>query len=341
VDWLDALALSLIGFSIVSCLLLLAAQFTVYAKVEMSALARSAGVILLLGLAALQGWHALWLVQVEPIMLQPAYLVALYLVAPAFYLFFRGALQPRSDAWVAALLLYSPALVAWSIPASIGLPLAFALGTLYALLLTRLALRLRGQRKRFRLEALAFAAHGLVAILILVLGLATPWLGIEIYVHGYAILIGLGLLAALYTLLRIPDLATRAAEAVRSAYSSSSLKSVDVDAAVARLERLMRHEQIYVNDSLSLSSLAQALELSPHQLSELVNTHFGIGFSRYVREHRVRAAQRMLIDEPQASVLSVGLAVGFTSQSNFYAAFREITGLVPGRFRRQHSPSPE
>ncbi len=337
--WPEAIALILIGFSIIGCLLLLAAQFTVYGNVEMTPLARGAGVILLLGLACLQGWHAVWLLQVEPVIVTPGYLVALFLVAPAFYLFFRGALQPRSEAWVGALLLYSPALLAWWIPPAIGLPLAFGFGTVYALLLMRLALRLRGQRKRFRLEAIAFAAHGLVAILILILGLSVPWLGIEIYVLGYSILIGLGLLAALFTLLRIPDLASRAAEAVRSAYTSSSLKSVDVDAAMARLEHLMQREQIYVNESLSLSSLAQALALSPHQLSELVNTRLGIGFSRYVREHRVRAAQRMLIDEPQASVLSVGLAVGFTSQSNFYTAFREITGEVPGRFRRRQADS--
>lgn len=43
----------------------------------------------------------------------------------------------------------------------------------------------------------------------------------------------------------------------------------------------------------------------------------------------------MLLAEPEASVLSVGLAVGFASQSNFYAAFREVTGEVPGRYRRR------
>jgi len=48
-----------------------------------------------------------------------------------------------------------------------------------------------------------------------------------------------------------------------------------------------------------------------------------------VRQHRVAAAQAMLRAEPDASVLSVGLSVGFTSQSNFYAAFREIVGSVP------------
>ena len=60
-----------------------------------------------------------------------------------------------------------------------------------------------------------------------------------------------------------------------------------------------------------------------------------MGFSRLVRQHRVDAAKKMLIAEPRASVLSVGLSVGFTSQSNFYVAFKEMTGTVPGKFRTQ------
>ena len=38
----------------------------------------------------------------------------------------------------------------------------------------------------------------------------------------------------------------------------------------------------------------------------------------------------MLLAEPSASVLSVGLNVGFSAQSNFYEAFREIEGMTPG-----------
>ena len=60
-----------------------------------------------------------------------------------------------------------------------------------------------------------------------------------------------------------------------------------------------------------------------------------MSFSRLVRQYRVDAAKAMLIAEPRASVLSVGLSVGFNSQSNFYVAFKEITGVVPGQFRKE------
>ena len=81
--------------------------------------------------------------------------------------------------------------------------------------------------------------------------------------------------------------------------------------------------------------LAQALELSAHQMSELINSHFGIGFSRYIREQRVREAKALLRSDHRSSVLSISMMTGFRSQSNFYAAFREITGESPGSYRKR------
>ncbi|MEM7366395.1 MAG: helix-turn-helix domain-containing protein, partial [Pseudomonadota bacterium] len=43
-------------------------------------------------------------------------------------------------------------------------------------------------------------------------------------------------------------------------------------------------------------------------------------------------------DHPSQSVLSVSLEVGFRSQSTFYAAFREVTGLSPGDYRKSMTP---
>ena len=98
----------------------------------------------------------------------------------------------------------------------------------------------------------------------------------------------------------------------------------------------MDQEQVYQNPDLDLALLAERMKLSPHQLSELINTRIGKGFSRYIREYRVEAAEDLLLDKPSMPVLSVGLEVGFSSQSNFYDAFRELSGMTPGQFRKVH-----
>ena len=96
----------------------------------------------------------------------------------------------------------------------------------------------------------------------------------------------------------------------------------------------MKNDKIYQDDGLTLSSLASAMKLSNQQMSELINTRMGMGFSRYVRETRVEAAKQLLAAAPDHSILSVSLEVGFRSQSNFYAAFKEITGISPGDYRK-------
>ena len=102
----------------------------------------------------------------------------------------------------------------------------------------------------------------------------------------------------------------------------------------------MQSERLYVDPDLSLAGFGPRLGLSTHQLSELVNSRLGKGFSRYLRERPDRRAKAIYVAEPKASVLSVGLSVGFTSQSNFYEAFREIEGSTPGQYRKLHTRQP-
>ncbi len=110
---------------------------------------------------------------------------------------------------------------------------------------------------------------------------------------------------------------------------------MDCEPLVVRIKHLLDEQKLYRNEDLSLAHLAEDLSLSSHQVSELINTCFGMGFSRLIRNYRVEEAKRQLIEEPKASVLSIGMAVGFSSQSNFYTAFRDFTGETPGQFRKR------
>jgi AraC-like DNA-binding protein len=337
---IDVFALVMIGFSLCAAVLLALAGATVYADAQPAPIARLSGIALLAVLAALQVAHGQWLLQHGGWAGTPVYVALLFAAAAAFFVFFRGALAPRESERASHLLAWALVPLAFVLPVRIALPLAFVAGVAFAAWLAVLVHRLRLQRARFRLERGVFAAHAAIALAVLLLGLASPWIGLDAFFLAYAILIGIGLFASLYLLLRFPDLPARAVEAVATAYAVSSLSRVDRDAALARLARAMDEDKAWLDENLGLASLAAQVGLTPHQLSELVNTQFGVGFSRFVRGHRVEAARRMLLAEPDASVLSIGLAVGFTSQSNFYAAFREITGEVPGRYRRRQAGAP-
>lgn len=56
-----------------------------------------------------------------------------------------------------------------------------------------------------------------------------------------------------------------------TSYVVSTRERVDREQAVARLHKLM-NEQVFADETLTLSGLAQMLDPSPHPLSERLNT---------------------------------------------------------------------
>lgn len=327
----------LIGFSMGAALLLALAFSTVYRHVDLPWLSRLGGYITLAGLLFTQ-WNHLRMIEAAVTMpLTRGYVVVLFLQAVAFYGFVLGVLRPvaRWKLWERGLPLTMLAAGAW-VPLAWAIPLALVVGTGFALHLAALVYRLRAMRRRFRLElsvVLLFALMGAVAAAV---GIAAPlFLGWAAYARVYAALIAFGLFLVVWLLLAVPDLVIKTRDAVALSYAQSTLGRIDVDTTLAALRQLFEHDRIHRDEALSLARTSELLAISPHQLSELVNARLETGFSKMVRQYRVQDAQRMLLDEPEASVLSVAMAVGFASQSTFYVAFKESSGMTPAQFRKK------
>lgn len=111
------------------------------------------------------------------------------------------------------------------------------------------------------------------------------------------------------------------------------LQGVNIDRVLANLNYFMHDEEVYKDPELSLQSMADLVNLSIHQLSELINHELGKNFSTYVMEFRVKAAIKELKNNEHSTILSIALSVGFNSNSAFYSAFRKITGKSPKEFR--------
>lgn len=330
---MQAITTLLIGFSVFSALLIAVTHFRCK-NYQGQASAQAMGIILLIALVGLQLAHFTWLQDGTDFIHSPYYQVLLFTVAPAFYLFSRPLLQAKTEILPKELLHLLPILIAPFLPFQLALPLAFAVGAGYLLWLARSVYALREQRSRFRLELGILGTVFVTALLVLLLGLGLPLLPEKLFFMLYASAIGSAFLLVNIALGFAPQLATEVEEAARETYAISTLANVDCDTMLAEVEGLMQEEELFRQPDLDLPTLAERIGLSSHQLSELINTRLGKGFSRYVREFRVEAAEDMLLEEPSASVLSVGMSVGFTSQSNFYEAFREITGMTPGQFRK-------
>ncbi|MGR8935948.1 MAG: helix-turn-helix domain-containing protein [Gammaproteobacteria bacterium] len=331
-------ALLLAGFSLgAAALFTLSGAFSAARQAQW--LAKLAGLALLLSLAGLQWAHFQYLRQLPQVVHAPLYIALLYSAAPAFYFFSRRILTLDVGYRAYHLGHFLPIVIAPGLPYAIAAPAAFVLGSGYALWLGIKVYRLRAQRRRFKQELVFLALLAGLGLAVVLLGFLWPVVGEAAFIAGYTILLGLLFFIATAMLLRFPAFPAEVAEAVRTTYAESTLSHVDCAAKLAELSRLMQEEHLYALEDLHLTSLADRLQLNPHQLSELINTRLGKGFSRYIRECRVVAAKRQLLEEPRASVLSIGLSVGFVSQSSFYAAFKEIEGVAPGQFRKNIAPA--
>jgi len=323
-----------IGFTLFSAAILFVAYAFFLKNVNKSWFALTTCAGLLLSLAGLQLGHLEYFLHGQDVLLTPGYRVWLFITPAMFFYFSRATLLPEAPLHPWLLLHLLPWSFYFWLRAEIAIPLMFVIGMGYGLWLANLIYGLREQRKRFKMEMFFFALFAASAVFVLILGLAMPYVDHAYFYLFYANSIGISFVLIVAALIVFPDVLGDLAEAAKMRYATSTLKDVDVSASLEKLQQLMQQDKLYQNENISLAMLAEAMGLSGHQLSELVNKEFGMNFSRYIREQRVAAAKTLLINEPRASVLSIGLETGFKTQSNFYAAFKEITGMSPGAFRK-------
>ena len=334
------LSLINIGFSVVSALVLFFAYVVFLKNVNKSWIAVASCGLLLLALSSLQLWHVEFLLNDVDLLTLPHYRFWLFLAPPMFYFFSRAIILPGAKNSPLLLLHFTPLLLNLIPRHELSIVLLFLVGTGYSLWLAHLIYSLRAQRKRFEVEMFFFGFFAILAVLVLTMGILIPYIDNAYFYYFYANSIALSFILIVTALIIFPDLLNELAAVATLSYATSTLKGVDVEASLTQLDDLMKSTKLYQNENLNLAMVAEAMGLTSHQLSELINVHFSMSFSRYIREQRIQAAKALLAREPTSSILAISLETGFKSQSNFYAAFKEITGQSPGDYRKSLSQSP-
>lgn len=323
-----------IGFSIISAIILLVAYIFFIRDMRKTAMSLAACACLLAALSGLQLLHWQFIHAGADLFGSRVYVLLLIGVPPAFYFFSRELLLPETRTRLSDIVHLLPLSLAFVMPANLVIPVALTIGAGYSIWLVRIVFGMRRQVRRFRFELFFFGFFALFAILVLILAIAGDRLEPAVFYYAYANTTAIALILVLSALIGFPELLSDISAAAELTYATSTLNNVDVDEKLRELDRLMADEKLFQNENLNLSLLAKALELGPHQVSEIINTRFGYGVSRYIREQRVAEAMQQLGEDQSSSILSISLMTGFKSQSNFYTAFREVTGQSPGSYRK-------
>lgn len=126
-------------------------------------------------------------------------------------------------------------------------------------------------------------------------------------------------------------------EILKRTYKKSKVKSLDVDAVIIELKTIMEKEKAFASEDVSLTLIADELEITPHQLSEIINKDLHKNFNSFINEYRIEEAQKMLIEEPDRTITSIAMAVGFNTNTAFSTIFSKSTRLTPKGYRKKYS----
>ena len=117
-------------------------------------------------------------------------------------------------------------------------------------------------------------------------------------------------------------------------YEKSGLKPEDAIQHLERLKSYMDTGKPYLNGKLSLKEVADALNISPNHLSEVINGQLDQNFFDFVNNYRVALVKEKLGDPSynHYTLLGVALECGFNSKSSFNAIFKKATGQTPSEY---------
>ena len=99
------------------------------------------------------------------------------------------------------------------------------------------------------------------------------------------------------------------------------------------LEETRRYMEKHLDERLTIPTLSRRALLSATTFKEGFRQLYGLPVHTWLRQRRMERAAELL-HTPELSLEGVAKAVGYSSVSQFIAAFRQQYGLIPGQYRK-------
>ncbi len=117
-------------------------------------------------------------------------------------------------------------------------------------------------------------------------------------------------------------------------YKHSGLREEDALYYHQRLTEVMEAQKPYLEPKLSLSTLAEYLDISPNHLSQVINQYEEKNFYDYVNEYRVKEFKKRALkpENNNYNILAIAYDSGFNSKSSFNQVFKKMVGRTPSQY---------
>lgn len=122
---------------------------------------------------------------------------------------------------------------------------------------------------------------------------------------------------------------------VKKKYEKSSISEQEGIVYLARLNKIMESDKLYLDSELTIDSLSRKLKITKHHLTQVFTVVLDTNFNKYINNYRVIHAAKLL-KEPRGkvSIGDVGTESGFNSRTSFYRVFKAYHGVSPVDFKK-------
>ena len=135
--------------------------------------------------------------------------------------------------------------------------------------------------------------------------------------------------------LGVEDRGTRMVEGRAGPLKTDMLDSLVVDAAIGRMNAIMRENEFFKEEEITLKRVAGMMNINPQQLSEILNSSLHTSFSTYVNDYKIAEAKTLMMEHPDYQITRIALMAGFNSTRTFNRAFMKREGLTPLNYRKR------
>ena len=103
-----------------------------------------------------------------------------------------------------------------------------------------------------------------------------------------------------------------------------------------RLKYLFDEEKIYKENDINLETIADRLNTTRHNASQVINEHFNMNFHKLINTYRIQEAMSMLDKDYQRNlnIIDIAYEVGYNNKVTFNKAFKEYAQVTPSEYQR-------
>lgn len=102
------------------------------------------------------------------------------------------------------------------------------------------------------------------------------------------------------------------------------------------LINLFDNEKIYKENNICLETLADKLNTTRHNTSQVINEHFKMSFHELINSYRIHEAKEILNNDIKKDmhIIDIAYEVGYNNKVTFNKAFKKDTKLTPSEYQR-------